>query len=707
MFLRQVLRTTPGHLKKLKNLGIETVEDFLSYFPRTYKDYSKLVKIIDLRTDEILSVKGKISNLYLKKSKRGLYLLRALLSDETGSVEVLWFNQPHIQRILKNDDTVILSGKLHFELGKITLQNPIYELAQEETIHTARIVPHYHETEGLTSKWIREKIKPLLDRFAKDLRDYLPSEIKRKYLLMDYGKAVREVHFPTSEMFLNKARYRLAFDELFLIQLKALQKKLGYARLYYNKEKSIPIHKEALKKTLKSLPFELTNAQKRTLKEILIDLKKPYPMSRLVQGDVGSGKTVVAGLAMLNVIKNGFQTALMAPTEILAKQHFNTLSKLFFPHGANIQFIAGSTPEKQKETILQQMKTGTVDVVIGTHALIQENIQFNKLGFAVIDEQHRFGVKQRETLKKHGSPHVLNLSATPIPRTLALTLYGDQDLSIIDELPKGRQIIITRIVPGNKRNDAYRWVEDQVLKGRQVFIICPLIEDPNDTDSQRVTPAEGVPFEWWIHPRMGRAVRQDPLNEEYKSVLKEYERLKNDVFPDLNVGFLHGKLKSAEKEAIMNNFQQNKINILVSTSVVEVGIDVPNATIMIIEGAERFGLAQLHQFRGRVGRGQHQSYCFLFMNSNSEDAKTRLNAMVKYASGFKLAEIDLLTRGPGEIYGIRQSGIPDLKMASLSDSKTISLARQAAEEIVEDDLDLITYKELKEKLKEIEEVHID
>jgi ATP-dependent DNA helicase RecG len=397
-------------------------------------------------------------------------------------------------------------------------------------------------------------------------------------------------------------------------------------------------------------------------------------MSRLIQGDVGSGKTIVSAIIALNVVKNSAQVCLMAPTEILAKQHYNTFSKLLHKYGFNIQLIAGSTPQKQKAEIIMQMKTGTCDIVIGTHTLIQDKIGFKKLGLAVIDEQHRFGVKQRTILKSFGTPHLLSMTATPIPRTLAITIYGDQDLSIIDELPKGRIEIITRHVSEKKRIDAYRWVEDQIKKGRQAFIICPLIEESETL--------------------------------ELKAVYSEYDYLKTHIFPALTLDLLHGKLKQEEKDEIMQKFKDNKTQILVTTSVIEVGIDIPNATIMIIEGAERFGLSQLHQFRGRVGRGTHQSYCFLFTKNLSEEGKTRMKSMEKHTSGFKLAEIDLNLRGPGEIYGIKQSGIPDLKMASLTDYKTIELARNEAQKLIEKDPKLEQYPKLNEKIAELYNIYL-
>ncbi len=672
--ISQALRTNKAHLNRLQELGVRVVRDLLLFFPRAYEDKRIYTRIIHLRTDEVNNVKGILSNIFHKRTRNGKMLTKALLSDETGSVEVVWFNQPYLQRVLRSGDEMILSGKAKYGFGKISLQNPTYENVKKEQTHTGRIVPVYHQTEGITSKWIREKLAPVIDEWAGMLEEHIPADILREYDLMAYAEAVKEVHFPTDEKRLEKAKKRLSFDELFLLQFKALQKKWRWQNIARNEQKAVPLHPE-LAAFVKSLPFTLTTAQRKSLKEILDDLDKPYPMSRLLQGDVGSGKTVVAGAAILNVIKHGYQTALMAPTEILARQHYNTLFKLFKPYAFNIQFVSGSTPESVKNEILKSLSSGTIDLIIGTHSLIQEGVSFKKLGLAVIDEQHRFGVKQRDILKSSGSPHLLSLSATPIPRTLAMTVYGDQDLSIIDEMPSGRQQIITRIVPEEKRIDAYRWIEDQIRKGRQAFVICPLIDD------------------------------SDLL--EVKSAIREFEFLREHIFPDLSLGLLHGKMKAKDKDLTMAAFLKNEIQVLVSTSVIEVGIDVPNATIMMIEGAERFGLSQLHQFRGRVGRGEHQSYCFLFTKGNSEESRTRLNSMVLYASGFKLAEIDLGLRGPGEIYGIRQSGIPDLKMASLTDSFTISLAREAAKKLLAYDPELKKYPVLMKTLEKINEVYVN
>ncbi len=674
--LEKVLRTTKRHLNKLEQLGVRTVKDFLTYFPRAYNDTSEFTRIAEINPTEISTIEGRLTNLFNVSTKYGKKITRGIFTDDTGSIEVVWFNQPHLVRMLPRDKKIILSGKAKYAMGKLALQNPSYELVQKysEQLHTGRIVPIYHETEGINSKWIREKLKPLIDDWLDLFQEYLPKEVREEQELIDLRTAVKNAHFPENEKTLEIAKHRLAFDELFILQLKVLQKKWHWQNINRDESKVMTIQADELKKCLETLPFELTNAQKRVLKEILEDTQRPHPMSRLVQGDVGSGKTIIAALAALNVVKNGYQVTVMAPTEILAKQHYQTFVKTLTPFGLNIQFIAGSSTAKQKEEVVRQMKTGTVDIVIGTHALIQEKIGFKNLGLAIIDEQHRFGVKQRETLKSYGSPHLLSMTATPIPRTLAITIYGDQDLSVIDEMPKGRQEIITRVVPEKKRIEAYRWIEDQIQKGRQAFIICPLIDE------------------------------SDTL--EVKSVMKEYAFLSEHIFQDLKLGLLHGKLKQEEKDRIMDDFKDNKINILVSTSVIEVGIDIPNATIMLIEGAERFGLSQLHQFRGRVGRGEHKSYCFLFTGSLSEEGTQRMRSMEKHSSGFKLAEIDLELRGPGEVYGVKQSGIPDLKMASLTDSATIEQARKSAAKIIEQDPLLKDHPKLAEKVAERYEAYV-
>jgi len=646
----------------------------LLFFPRAYEDKSTYSNIAEIKPDEICNIRGILGGLFHKRTKNGKLLTKASVSDKTGTIEAIWFNQPYLKRILKNGQEIVLSGKAKFNFGKLSLQSPSFEEKKAEQTHSGGLIPVYHQTEGITSKWIREKLKPIIKEWIDHFTEYLPDDILGRYSLMPYKKAILYAHFPKDEQKLAEAKKRLAFDELFILQLKALQKKWRWQNVASHEQKPLSVDPRT-DEFIRNLPYELTGDQKKSLNEILADLGKKYPMSRLLQGDVGSGKTIVAAAALLNTLASGYQAAIMAPTEILARQHYNTLFNLFKPYNFNIQFLSGSVTQSLKEDIINGLQGGTIDLIIGTHSLIQEGINFHKLGLAVIDEQHRFGVKQRDRLKSCGSPHLLSLSATPIPRTLAMTIYGDQDLSLIEEMPAGRQPIITRIVPERKRTDAYRWIEDQIKKGRQAFIICPLIDE------------------------------SDTL--ELKSAISEYEHLRADVFRDLKLGLLHGKMKSSDKEEIMKEFKDNRINILVSTSVIEVGIDVPNSSIMVIEGAERFGLSQLHQFRGRVGRGQFQSYCFLFTKDSSGESMTRLQAMVQHTSGFKLAEIDLSIRGPGEIFGVKQSGIPDLKMASLTDSATISMARESAAEIIGQDPNLEHHPELKKKIEELPDLYIN
>ncbi|HCW32271.1 MAG: ATP-dependent DNA helicase RecG, ATP-dependent DNA helicase RecG [Candidatus Peregrinibacteria bacterium GW2011_GWE2_39_6] len=643
--LSEVLRTTNAHLSALKDLRILTIEDFYYYFPKSYRDERDMVSISQLSLDQVNVVQGTLAKLLSRRTKTNKIMTSAWLGDDTGAIEVLWFNQPHIQRLFRNGDEVILTGKIKYNGGRIYFPSPKYEIVRQKQLHSARLVPCYHEHGPITSKWIREKINPILKGTA-FLPDPLPEKIIENEHLMSYGKAIRTVHDPHNEEELKQAKERLAFDELFQLHLIALKRRQEFRNKFKNTERVVTVSPENSREFILALPFELTGAQKKVIEELTVDLGLPYPMSRLIQGDVGSGKTVVAAFALYHVIKSGFQGALMAPTEILVRQHYHTLLEFLGRYHFNIQMLTGSLVNSVKRDILRQIASGTVDIVVGTQAIIQENVSFKKLGLAVIDEQHRFGVRQRELLQKQGSPHVLNLSATPIPRTLAMVLYGDQDVSILDELPPGRQEIITRLVPEEKRVDAERWIADQINKGRQIFIICPLIDESD---------VLGV-----------------------KAVTVEYERLSTEVFREFTIGLLHGKLATDEKEHIMSKFKNGEINILVSTSVVEVGIDVPNATIMLIEGAERFGLSQLHQFRGRVGRGAHQSYCFLFTNYKNEVSLKRLKAMCEYASGFRLAEIDLASRGPGEIYGVRQSGIPDLKMASWADGVLLQRVHRAA-----------------------------
>ncbi len=680
--LSKVLRTTSAHLKQLKEMRIVTVRDLLLYFPKDYVDESEFTNIIDITINETNVLKGVISNIKTKYTRNGMAMTNALLTDETGSIEIIWFNQPYVAQTLKAGDEIILTGKGKLSNGRASISSPKFEHVKNEQAHTGRIVPKYYQSDikdskyKISSKWLREKIQPLL-YIADYFEDFLPEQILEQEDLISFSEAVKQIHYPDNLEALYKAKERLGFDELFLLQLQALNKKKNWQLSWINQNREkLSLNEELVQEFVHKLPFQLTGAQKKSKDEILSDLKKIYPMLRLIQGDVGSGKTVVAVIAAFATILNKKeqkvserpQVCIMVPTEILAKQHYKTFSKLLSSYGIRTELLVGSFSIKQKRSIVENMKLGITDVIVGTHAIIQEHVAFKNLQLAIVDEQHRFGVKQREYLSNFGNPHLLYLTATPIPRTLALTIYGDQDLSVIDELPPGRQEIITRIVPEFKRQDAYLWISDQVRKGRQVFIICPLIDE-----SDKI---------------------------EVKAVTEEFARLQEHIFSEFKLGLLHGKLLQAEKDMIMQKFSENEINILVSTSVIEVGIDVPNASIMLIEGSERFGLSQLHQFRGRVGRGEHQSYCFLFTNSGSQENLQRLKAMVNHSSGFALSEIDLKLRGPGEVYGIKQSGIPDLKMANLSDSRLIERARNQAEIILKEDPNFQKFSKLQQKLFE-------
>lgn len=662
-----ILGTRESYITKLREIGIWTIRDLLLYFPRTYRDEQEFTSINNMRTDEQNVIRVRVKSIFNRSTRSGKSMTRAVVSDETGEIPVLWFNQAHIKQMFFKGSEIILTGKLKYERGRSMLMSPKYEKPSDTLLHTGRIVPIYHESEHITSKWLRVKIHKML-KATSYFEEYMPSHILEKESLMGISDAIYHIHFAKDEEHLAKARERLGFDELFLIQFRALKRKyLWQERVSLDDMKTVNFNLDPF---LNALPFELTEAQNRVIKEILCDLSKSFPMIRLVQGDVGSGKTVLAAAAIFAMKQINKQSALMAPTEILARQHYKGLVKLLTPFKINVQLLTGSTTEKGKREILKQISTGTCDLLIGTHSLIQDNVSFVNLGLAVIDEQHRFGVQQRAVLKKHSHPHLLTLTATPIPRTMALTIYGDQDLSILDELPPGRKDIVTRIVPESKRSDAYFWVSDQIKKGRQVFIICPLVEE-----SELL---------------------------EVKAATEEYERLKEEIFANHKLALLHGRMKGQDKDKIMTQFGAGEIDILVSTSVVEVGIDVPNASIMIIEGAERFGLAQLHQFRGRVGRGEHQSYCFLFSETSSGDSLQRLKSMVKYNSGFDLAEIDLALRGPGEVFGLKQSGIPDLKIASFTDLDLLKRTRASAEALIKEDVLLSAYPSLRAEIEQYE-----
>jgi len=664
----------PVQSKRLARLGVRTIRDMLYFFPRRYDDFSTLKTINQLEYGEEVTIMGRVWDVHAQRTRSERTITKAIIEDGSGTIEATWFNQPHLAEQLRPLRQVVISGRVDEYLGRLTFQSPQWEPLDRQLLHTARLVPIYPLTEGITARWLRKTVTRTVGYWSQRVPDHLPKEVRQRAGLTDLELALRQIHLPESADALKKARYRLAFDELFVIQIGVLrqrhawQAEPGYA---------LPADDAALQRFVLGLTFELTGAQHRALGEIVQDLRRDRPMSRLLQGDVGSGKTVVAAAAMALVVAAGAQAALMAPTEILAEQHYRTLARLLqavrlapgeavrlsahdeaqAPPQLEMRLLTGSTPPAEKETIYQGLADGSLDLVVGTHALIQEGVQFKQLVLAIVDEQHRFGVEQRSTLRQKGfNPHVLVMTATPIPRSLALTIFGDLDLSIIDEMPPGRQAIQTRMLLPTERERAYAFVRAQINQGRQAFIICPLVQE-----SEKI---------------------------EAKAAVEEHERLQKQIFPDLRLGLLHGRMKGDAKEAVMGQFARGELHILVSTSVVEVGIDVPNATVMLVEGANRFGLAQLHQFRGRVGRGEHASYCLLIADSSTDASQERLQAIEATQDGFELAEKDLELRGPGEFFGTRQSGLPDLKLARVADLRLLEVARQEAQRLFDADPEL-------------------
>jgi ATP-dependent DNA helicase RecG len=655
------------------NLGVKTVRDLLYFFPHRHIDYSKLKTISQLVEGEEQTI---IANVWQAQETRpgGRRSTEAIVGDETGNMRVVWFNQPYLAKTLTTNARIILSGKVSLFKGRHVFQSPEWELAEgQDSVHTGRLVPIYPLTRGLHPRQVRRLMKEFIDRWAGQVNDFLPDDLRKKLGFLELPEAISQAHYPENDETKDKARTRLAFDELFLLQLGVMKKKRDFQET--RASTPLDIKDDLLTRFLTSLPFTLTSAQSKVLGEIKSDLAKATPMCRLLQGEVGSGKTVVATAALLLAAANRLQGAFMAPTEILAEQHFATICQLFSKLGKEdgegnvrsykgilnnpitIALLIGDIKQAGKKQIQKQVQAGEIDIVIGTHALVQKGLEFANLGLVVVDEQHRFGVEQRSALREKGfNPHMLVMTATPIPRTLALTLYGDLDLSVITELPPGRQAVKTKWLKPEQRESAYAFVRKQVGEGRQAFILCPLIEESETIEAQ--------------------------------AAVTEYERLSKEVFPDLRVGLLHGRLASAEKDAAMEEFRAGRLDILVSTPVIEVGIDIPNATVMFVESADRFGLSQLHQFRGRVGRGEAQSYCMLLAENPSEVGRQRLDIIENNHDGFRLAEEDLKMRGPGEFFGTRQSGIPDLRMAKMSDVAILELARNEAIAMFKTDPDM-------------------
>ena len=648
-------------------LGLHTIHDLLYYFPFRHEDYSSFKRISDLMYGAQESVVCDVVDVHRISTKGGKQIIEVTFGDETGMIKAVYFHQSLVRGMVAGERLVV-SGKVDQWAGKPAFKSPITEKADKELLNTGRLVPVYHTTERVSVYMLRKFIKTAVDTYAGYLPEHLPDDVRARNNLMPLADAVRQYHFPKDIVALNEARRRLAFDEFFMVQLGVLMKRRDWQESLPGE----PIRTDPalLAEFQQTLPFDMTGAQKRAMYDILADIDKTKPMSRMVQGDVGSGKTVVAAAALLMAIGAGFQGALMAPTEILAEQHYRGLTKLFGDFatkpvaqqkGINprIALLTGSVKKRDKEKIYADIAAGEIDLVIGTHAIIQQGVEFKRLGVSIIDEQHRFGVLQRAMLRQKAyNPHVLVMTATPIPRSLSLTIYGDLDLSIIDEMPPGRQPIKTRWVQAHERDKAYGFVGRQIAAGRQAFIICPLVEESDQIAA--------------------------------KAAVAEHARLQEEVYPDLRLGLLHGRMKPTEKDAIMRSFRDHELDILVSTSVIEVGIDVPNSTVMLIEGADRFGLSQLHQFRGRVGRGAHQSFCMLFESDQelSQEGRKRLAVIETTQSGFVLAEEDLKMRGPGEFFGTRQSGVPDLRVATANDMPLLELARTEAADLFAADPDL-------------------
>lgn len=713
-----------SYARKLKKFGIKTVQDLLFYFPARYDDFSEIIPISQARQKlkETVCVQGVITEIQnIKTFRKWMTITEATIEDQKSYIKVIWFNQPYLTKTLKEDDFVCLAGKVSLGKEGLYLNNPAYERINEfgkneYLTHTGRIVPVYSETRGLTSKWLRYAIKPLLYRFAEQVPESLPSEIMKKFKFLSVNEALWQLHFPDTFEAADAAKARFSFEELFLIQLNVLKER---TKLMQKKSPACPMDSELMKKFTNSLPFKLTDSQRKSAFQILKDLEKTIPMSRLLEGDVGSGKTVVATMAALSAAKNNYQIAFMAPTEILAKQHFKSISDLLKNFGVRIGLLTSKETrifknneitEVSKKSLLGDAENGEIDIIIGTHSLIQKGVEFKNLALVVLDEQHRFGVEQRAKLMhvKKLVPHLLSMTATPIPRTLALTVYGDLDLSLISEMPKNRKKVKTIIVNPNQRQEAYDFIEKQVKQGKGVFVICPKIESnikKTESKINEITASSAGAISGFV-PKNYDLRTLSIL--EVKAVKDEYERLSEKVFPDLRITMLHGKMKPKEKEKIMIDFKNGEIDILVSTSVVEVGVDVPRATIMMIEGAERFGLAQLHQFRGRVGRSDMQSYCFLFTTSPDQLNRKRLKALVASNNGFELAQKDLEIRGPGSLYGTQQWGLPDMAMQGLSNIFLVEKTRNAAKEILEKDPELKNYPLLKERLKNFQQrIHFE
>lgn len=659
-----------AQVRKFALLGIKTVSNLLDYYPRRYEDYSNVSPIAQLKPGAV-TLEAAIKQVSGRYVRRGMHITEAVASDKTGSVRLVWFNQPYRANSIKKDQTYFISGEYQLRRNRFSITNPSIEAASDLPINTARILAVYGETKGLTSRQIRQAVDAAREVLAM-LPETLPAELLKKHALLSRADAVRTIHAPESQTDLELAKRRLGFEEVLQLSLASLLNKQENQK---ESALSISFDERLAREFVEHIPFQLTDAQRKATWRIYQDLQKNHPMNRLLEGDVGSGKTVVAVMAALMVIEQGWQVALMAPTELLARQHAQTLHSLLEPlqKQDTVSLLVGSLKPSQKESAQRAIASGKSKLIVGTHALIQEKVGMDKLALVIIDEQHRFGVEQRKALmaKAGHMPHVLNMTATPIPRTLALTLYGELEISVLDEKPKDRLPITTELVSPNSTRPVYEAVDQKLAQGQQMFVVCPLISESTELEAS--------------------------------SAETTYEKLSKGQFKHRRVGLLHGKLKPQDKQAVMEQFVGGELDILVSTTVIEVGVDVPNASIMMIESAERFGLAQLHQLRGRVGRSGQQGYCYLMLSDSKAPSK-RLQALETTNDGFKLAELDLELRGPGAIYGVMQHGQLDLRIAQLNDTHLIAEARNAAQELLENQTNLLEYTYLMQHVNRLRAV---
>ncbi len=691
------LRLSEYQKRALNNLGLKTAKDLLWHFPSRYEEFASLNAVADLREGEKSSICGKILEIKMEKTwRRKMTIAEAVLSDGSGEINLVWFRQPYIAKILKTGDSICATGKIQKNKKGFYIANPVYEKIGAEEIKKFRLIPIYPETRGLSSRWFRFAISKILKKNlegGETPEDAVPEFITKKYHLPSLKNALIYIHAPRNLKDSEVGRKRFAFEEVFSIQLSRLK-----TRMMHNKQPCFTIKSEQknIDEFISGFSFDLTSAQKKAINNILKDFQKKTPMARLLEGDVGSGKTVVAATTAFAAVKSGFQVAYMAPTEVLSRQHFKNFMEYFGPYGIKIGLITSSEclkfPSKaypgkathiSRSQLLKWAASGEIPILIGTHSLIQEKVKFKNLAYVIIDEQHRFGTSQRQKLaKKSIAPHLLSMTATPIPRTLALTIYGDLDLALLDEMPIGRKNIITKIISPKDRQGAYEFIREEIKKEHQAYVICPRINETSDSKSL--------------------------ISLTMKSVKAEYEKLSKKIFPEYKIAMLHGQMATSEKEKIMNEFREGKIKMLIATSVIEVGIDVANATVILIEGAERFGLAQLHQLRGRVMRSCHQPYCFIFTGTNSLKSRARLKALLEAKNGFELAEYDLKFRGSGELAGKKQWGISDVGMEALKNLKMVEAARTEAQNLLKSDPELKSYPLLAEKISsQNSEIHFE